>query len=449
MVDRINSPTGNMPTRSTRAASRRQTTRHQASRAPSTPTPATPTTNPSATAAGVPASSSQPPDSGSQAKPSTGTGQEQAKTPSAAHHPPSPSPEVTPRKDNPGKPVVLPSVVPPPSDPQPEVEEVEVQRDTPRSPPSDKQGTPQPSRRTPEPAEIIVDAAAASQPSSTPATSAAPAVTGRSIVPRPSEYPDPYANPRSSTRNPVTAEPVKSKNPYEDLYSRNRQLIIDARNRKAAEEAGRGLVASNSTRAAYGSGGYETVQPQGRQGQLVDPYQKPAPAVTAAPTYSSPKRVPAPSADWRREGEFYPSNASELMVFDSHELPFSRYLRAPWEYYPFARLPLREFLSEDVTDLRRDLRLMAGVKHRDTHALHNSWSAYAQLPSCRPMRHFRVPHTLLCDRTFLLHPGDALYVERMNRRLFESHSDQGSVPDLPIVRSRCPIRKGICTPDML
>ena len=52
------------------------------------------------------------------------------------------------------------------------------------------------------------------------------------------------------------------------------------------------------------------------------------------------------------------------------------------------------------------------------------------------MRHFRVPHTLQCDRTFLLHPGDALYVERMTRRPFEPHSNQGSIPDLPITRSR-------------
>lgn len=124
------------------------------------------------------------------------------------------------------------------------------------------------------------------------------------------------------------------------------------------------------------------------------------------------------------------------MVFDSRVLPFRRELAAFWEQYPFARLPRRDFTDRPRSELRRDMLLMSSLRGISNQVLYNYWSAYARLPSSRQICHLRVPNTLFSDRTFLLHPGDALYVGRMKCRFFQTESFQGNVKSLPMLRPR-------------
>ena len=302
---------------------------------------------------------------------------------------------------------------------------------------------------TKEVIEVVAEGGATPRPTRQP--NVRPSPSSRPIASRPSA---PAA--RTSSGRDASA------NPYEDYGRRNQQILADARKRRE-EELRREAARAEAEKAAaekanaqpvekvldpYASTGRVTrsgsgaaaadasvgVRPSGTA--LVDPYAVASASAPAAPSHDTPPRAPKPTANWRSMGEFYPANADELVVFDSQALPFRRELAAPWEHYPFARLPRRDFTDRPRSELRRDMLLMSSLRGQNHQVQNECWSAYARLPSSRPMRHFRVPHTLCSDRTFLLHPGDALYVERMNRRLFQEGSYQGSVADMPMIRSR-------------
>jgi len=115
-------------------------------------------------------------------------------------------------------------------------------------------------------------------------------------------------------------------------------------------------------------------------------------------------------------------------------------LRAIWETHPyrtatkanFNRLPRGDLKWDLVTIFRQSRTDPVGIR-TDPVGMGRCWSKLVGMPA--PVRLYRIPQSLFCDRTFLLSNRDAVYIEKMNTALFHKPLEDVKAGELPWVNS--------------